>query len=228
MARTLRTVERRLGVDPDRIITYYFLCPECWKAYHPSQLLKLQSPCCTADDCSGTLYTSKRTSSSTDKRTPCKIMPTVSIIEALEHILMRPGKWDELHAWKTDEDKSEPNPLPVTRDEWLQNLNHEKPLRDVSDGWVWRSIPARLERTWDPIRRVVNDEHTTQLYQQHVSLECGLVLQINIDWLEPSVCPLSILEADNITQGSGRINDAATRLARCGVQSQIYHVRSVS
>ena len=36
MARTLRTVEKRLGVNPDKIITYYFLCPDCWKVYHPS------------------------------------------------------------------------------------------------------------------------------------------------------------------------------------------------
>jgi hypothetical protein len=35
MALTLPTLERRLGVNPDAHITYFFLCPDCWKRHHP-------------------------------------------------------------------------------------------------------------------------------------------------------------------------------------------------
>lgn len=63
MARTLRTVENRLGVNPDKLLTYYFLCPQCWKVYHPSCLYQLRNASCASPSCSGILYTSKRTTS---------------------------------------------------------------------------------------------------------------------------------------------------------------------
>ncbi|OBZ66435.1 hypothetical protein A0H81_13641 [Grifola frondosa] len=44
MARTLRTVERRLGVDPDQYIIYYFVCNVCWFRHHPSELYMLNHP----------------------------------------------------------------------------------------------------------------------------------------------------------------------------------------
>jgi len=47
MARTLSTLERRLGVNPDAHITYFFLCPDCWKQHHPNELAKLESSQCT-------------------------------------------------------------------------------------------------------------------------------------------------------------------------------------
>jgi len=183
MARTLRTVERRLGVDPDKIITYYFLCPDCWKVYHPSHLSNLKSPMCTARNCSATIYTTKRTANKLEKRTPCKVMPSASLEKALQHLLMRPGKWDELQSWRQEFDIG-PG-LPLSRDKWLAQLNMEKPLCDVTDGWVWRSIPAGAERFWDPDRKKVQDLNARRVLQRHVSLECGIVLQINLDWYVP-------------------------------------------
>ena len=59
MAWTLRTVEKQLGVNPNKIIMYYFLCPDCWKVYHPLQLKKLGASSCITEDCLGILYTSK-------------------------------------------------------------------------------------------------------------------------------------------------------------------------
>jgi len=103
MARTLRTVEKRLGVNPDKIITYYFLCPDCWTVYHPSQLKNLGAPSCIAEDCSGILYTTKRTASRAEKRTPRKVMPSVSLVKTLSHFFMRPGKWDEVRAWMQED-----------------------------------------------------------------------------------------------------------------------------
>lgn len=180
MACTLRTVEKHLGVNPNRLLTYYFLCPECWKVYHPKYLRELQTPSCTKDFCSGILYTSKRTASQTEKRTPCKVMPSASLIKALEHFFMRPGKWEEVQAWRKDGDH-EPAPT-ISCDEWLASLDWDKPLNDMSDGWVWRSIPAGFQRFWDPDRKTVDDVDVHRLYQRHVSLGCGLILQINLDW----------------------------------------------
>ena len=180
MARTLRTVEKRLGVNPDKIITYYFLCPDCWKVYHPSQLKKLGASSCITEDCSGILYTSKRTASRAEKRTPRKVMPSVSLVKVLSHFFMRPGKWDEVRTWMHEDDHG--SLPPISREEWLSNLDIHKPLKDIMDGWFWRSIPAGLERIWNPDRKTVDDVDVQRLHQRHVSLACGIVLQINLDW----------------------------------------------
>ncbi|TFY79856.1 hypothetical protein EWM64_g4155 [Hericium alpestre] len=37
MAHTLRTVERRLRLDPDAYIVYHFVCNICWFRHHPSE-----------------------------------------------------------------------------------------------------------------------------------------------------------------------------------------------
>ncbi|RDX40289.1 hypothetical protein OH76DRAFT_1508102 [Lentinus brumalis] len=59
MAVTLRTVERRLGVDPDQRILYFFVCDTCWYRHHPSELYKLEHSGCTQPGCLGTLYITK-------------------------------------------------------------------------------------------------------------------------------------------------------------------------
>lgn len=38
MVRTLQSVERRLRIDPNQYIIYYFLCTVCWARHHPSTL----------------------------------------------------------------------------------------------------------------------------------------------------------------------------------------------
>ncbi|KAJ7741809.1 hypothetical protein DFH07DRAFT_777994 [Mycena maculata] len=55
-ARTLATVGRHLGVNVDDTIIYFFVCPECWKRHHPSELKEPDfSSTCTRDNCSGQL-----------------------------------------------------------------------------------------------------------------------------------------------------------------------------
>jgi hypothetical protein len=55
------------------------------------------------------------------------------------------------------------------------------PMTDIYDGWGWRAIQAGLERRrggpW-----TVQDIWVTELDQRFVSLPCGLVWQMNIDW----------------------------------------------
>jgi hypothetical protein len=41
--------------------------------------------------------------------------------------------------------------------EWLDGLDWDKPLNDMSDGWVWRSIPAGFQRFWDPDHKIIDD-----------------------------------------------------------------------
>ena len=88
MAHTLCTVENRLGVNPDKLLTYYLLCLECWQVYHPSHLYQFEMVSCTFPNCSTILYTSKRTASRSEKRTPAKVMPSVSLIKAHQLFFM--------------------------------------------------------------------------------------------------------------------------------------------
>jgi len=177
MARTLHTVENRLGVNPDKLLTYYFLCPKCWQVYHPSCLYQLETASCTFPNCSGILYMSKRTTSRSKKWTPAKVMPSASLIKALQLFLMRPGKWEEVHAWMKDHDRGlAPT---ISRAQWLNSLDPHLPLEDITDGWFRRFIPAGFEQFWDSDCKKPVDVDVKRLNQRHVSLECGLVLQIN-------------------------------------------------
>ncbi|KAG2123991.1 hypothetical protein DEU56DRAFT_692148, partial [Suillus clintonianus] len=161
MARTLRTVEKRLGVDTEKIVTTYILCPSCWQMYHPSELPTMQSQLCTAPGCSAALFRLKR-------------------MTALAHLLMRPGKWEELQHWQKDGDH-EPAP-PITREEWYTEKDVNEPLTDIYDGWMWRSLRTGIVRQWDSKNLKVNDIDVQKLNQRFVSLKCGLVVHINIDW----------------------------------------------
>ncbi|KAG1794490.1 hypothetical protein EV424DRAFT_1353856 [Suillus variegatus] len=143
MARTLRTVEKRLGVDTSKIITTYILCPSCWKMYHPSEFRTLQNPTCAAPDCSTMLFQMKRTTSEGIKRIPFKVMPVASLKTALARLLMRPGKWDELQHWRREGDHK-PAP-PITQQEWYATKALDEPLHDIYDGWMWRSVQTGME-----------------------------------------------------------------------------------
>jgi hypothetical protein len=84
-ALTLPTVEKRLGVSTDALITYYFLCPRCWEVYKPSHLYKLPSPSCVIPSCDGILYTSQRP----PKRSPTLIVPFVPLKKVIQRLLLR-------------------------------------------------------------------------------------------------------------------------------------------
>lgn len=100
MATTLTTLERRLGLDTSEYIKYYFLSDRCWFRHEPEMLYALTSPDCTQPDCPGKLYTIRNTSEVPPKRVPTKILPYAPIESALQHILLRPGKWDDFQHWR--------------------------------------------------------------------------------------------------------------------------------
>lgn len=178
MARTLRTVENRLGVNPDKSITYYFLCPDCWMLYDPGQLYELADAECIAEDCTGALFSVKEAAGRT-VRTPTRLYPYHSLQTALRRFLLRPGIYEALQHWRGPDDQPG-NVPPMTHEEWEAKVDRTRPATDIYDGWGWRSLRAHCVRVWDVHGRRVFDD--SPVNQRFVALEMGLVFHINIDW----------------------------------------------
>ncbi|CDO73032.1 hypothetical protein BN946_scf185007.g86 [Trametes cinnabarina] len=180
MARTLRTVERRLGVDPDRYITFYFCCNICWDHHHPLKLYQLAGAFCPRDGCPGVLFTEKVMADGDIKRIPVKVIPTTDLITSLYRIASRPDRVADWNAWRGDSDEARQTP-PLEQDDWPGWTDPSYRMFDIMDGWRWRTIAAGLQRRrggcWG-----INDIDVDGLNQQFVALPNGLVLQINLDW----------------------------------------------
>ncbi|TDL13640.1 hypothetical protein BD410DRAFT_872916 [Rickenella mellea] len=181
-ARTLATVERRLGVETNSLITYFFLCDKCWSLHRRSELYELPSPTCEIDGCDGCLYTVKRMADGALKRTPTKVMPYVAPEKAIQLMLLRPGKFQQFQHWRTADD--EPRPCSPSNLRGFDAFpDPSKPMIDIYDGWGWRAIQAGLERRrggpW-----TMEDVDVSELDQRFVSLPCGLVWQMNLDWFQ--------------------------------------------
>ncbi|KAI0761013.1 hypothetical protein BD413DRAFT_495917 [Trametes elegans] len=181
MAVTLRTMERRLGVDPNQYITYFFLCNMCWKRHHSSELYELPDPCCPEPGCNGILYSTKTHAGGKHHRTPTKLFPTSSLEYNIQRMLMRPGKMLEFNTWRQGEDNKAGIKLPVNEEDWTGAEDPDFQLFDIYDGWGWNAIQAGLQRCrggkWE-----VEDVDVEELCQWFVALPLGLVLMINIDW----------------------------------------------
>jgi hypothetical protein len=180
MARTLATAERHLGLSLDGFITYYFICDACWELHHPSELYKLHSPVCGEPDCNGLLYSSKRSHDGSEKRRPMLTVPYVEPEKAIQRMLLQPGKLAQINEWRGPGDEIGKVP-PVADKGYDAFPDPFQPIKDVCDGWEWRTIRAGLER-----RRTgewtIEDVDVHEIHQRFVSLPCGLVWQMNIDW----------------------------------------------
>jgi hypothetical protein len=180
MARTLATAEKHLGLSLEGFITYYFLCPTCWELHHPSELYKLDSPACGQPECSGLLYSVKRTHDCSEKRRPKLTMPYVEPEKAVQRMLLQPGKLAQINEWRGQGDEVGKAPPAVARG-YDAFPDPTQPIRDVCDGWEWRAIQAGLERRRTG-KWTVEDVDVREVHQRFVSLPCGLVWQMNIDW----------------------------------------------
>jgi hypothetical protein len=108
-------------------------------------------------------------------------MPYNSIKDAISRLLRRPGIWEQCQLWRKNGDHGPSEPM--TTEEYDESLGMDDVLNDIHDGYGWRSIPAFLERRWDPHRRDVEDVNMfTGPPRRFVSLPCGLLVAINIDW----------------------------------------------
>ena len=187
MARTLQTAERRLRIDPNQYIVYYFLCNVCWALHHPSSLDDLDSPSCTTPGCTGQVYTLKELTDGRHKRTPLRVLPTAPIIPMIQRFLLRPGKYEEFQHWRVPglDNVGDVAPLHEPADPLDAYDNVHWIMGDITDGWGWRAVSWGLER-----RKVssavspwgVEDVLVEEKRQRFVSLPCGLLLSINIDW----------------------------------------------
>lgn len=189
MATTRLAAQRRLGLDPDKLIDYYFVCDQCWHRHPMSELDTLPSPECTHTGCSGTLYHIRNLSENRTRRVPQKILPTSKLIPAVRRMMRRPGKIDELNEWRREGDAPGPDP-PLAEppgDGYAAFPNGDHRLHDITDGWGFRAVPAFLRR-----QHGRNDHghwefedvnvHPTGVSQRFVALPNGLLFVINIDW----------------------------------------------
>ncbi|KAL7279486.1 hypothetical protein ACG7TL_007329 [Trametes sanguinea] len=182
MAVTLRTAERRLGLDPDEWITYYILCDVCWDCHHPSELDSLPSDGrCIQEDCEGMLFQRKHYSDGKAHRVPIKVLATTSPTSSIQRLLLRPGKHAELNHWRRGPaDAPGPKP-PIVVNDWVGSIDETHRLFDMHDGWGWDAIRAGIHRRqggpWG-----VRDVDVKELNQRFVALPNGLVLIFNLDW----------------------------------------------
>lgn len=180
MARTLSTAEKRLGLSTEGLITYLFVCDVCWNTHHPRELYDLEGPACIDPECNGQLYTSRVGSNGKTKRTPVKIVPYVDPQRSIAHMLMRPGKYEQLQEWRGVDDR--PGERRASEQSGYEAFDDpSRPMRDVHDGWQWRAVQAGLDRRRTG-RWTVEDVCVRELHTQFVALPCGLLWQINIDW----------------------------------------------
>ncbi|KIK50851.1 hypothetical protein GYMLUDRAFT_65114 [Collybiopsis luxurians FD-317 M1] len=94
---SLAGAKSRLGIDPDRWIIQYAICPACWKHYHPQDLSKLDGPTCTVPACDRIIYSESTNGKGDIVCTPSKINPQVSIIESLCCMMMQLGFAQSIH-----------------------------------------------------------------------------------------------------------------------------------
>lgn len=143
-ARTIGTVEKRLGVSTEGFIIYLVLCPICWHSHLPCELSKLESPFCGQVDCPGILYSTKRLSDGTEKRTPSLILPYVPPSRAIQRMCLRPGKVAQWQHWRGPSDEFGIRP-PTTDRGFNAYPDPDKLMHDITDAWGWRAIQAGLE-----------------------------------------------------------------------------------
>ncbi|KAF7327023.1 POC1 centriolar protein-like protein A [Mycena kentingensis (nom. inval.)] len=186
-ARTLPTIERRLGLCLENDIIYFILCPNdsCWKRYDPSVLTDPEFDV-WCSRCQTRLYNTKRLASGKEKRVPLKIMPFYAPDRIIQWMLLRPGKYEECQSWRRaelgDGDIEAP---PISFEDWQRTFDPDAPMHDMHDGWRWRNIEAYIEREWNPETKKVEDVRVRGKPIRFVALPCGLMLTLSIDWFQP-------------------------------------------
>ncbi|KDN42594.1 hypothetical protein RSAG8_06737, partial [Rhizoctonia solani AG-8 WAC10335] len=91
MALTIRTVERRLGLDSSDIVKIYMLCPLCGRSYSPTYISDANTDACQNDNCDGVLYDIQKLASGQRKRVSRRTYPYASIIAWIHRLLNQPG-----------------------------------------------------------------------------------------------------------------------------------------
>lgn len=110
-------------------------------------------------------------------------MPYAPLESYVRRMLLRPGKAEEMDHWRHDSDwESEDPHTPILKEEWLADVNPNEVLRDIHDGYAWRSIEGDIRRIFDPQHRVVYDRGISETPVRFVSKRLGLLFTMNVDW----------------------------------------------
>jgi hypothetical protein len=183
MAQTIRTVEKRLGIDYSDIVTTYTLCPKCGRCYSPVDISDhaANDNLCINDNCPGTLFTDRSLANGSTRRVSCLTYPFASPIAWLQHILCLCGIFELLQNWRQDDDDEE-HTAPITPEEWMANLDQLQSLCDMCTGHGWRSTLAGLECLVDPDTGEVHDLSPLDPPRRFSSLPLGISLSMNTNW----------------------------------------------
>ncbi|CCO36813.1 hypothetical protein RSOLAG1IB_12102 [Rhizoctonia solani AG-1 IB] len=184
MALTIRTVERRLGLDSGDIITTYTLCPLCGRSYTPEYIAGAEDKTCLNDNCEGTLYDTQTLASGQRKRVSRLTYPFASVVAWLRRLLNQTGMADLMQSWRTEDDQVLAEPL--SEQEWGDAMEMDTPLGDMSNGWGWRFGIAGLDRVVNEVTG--NVEHRSPMVPpvRFSSLPFGLSFSLNTDWFQPT------------------------------------------
>ncbi|KAG9084505.1 hypothetical protein FS749_005190 [Ceratobasidium sp. UAMH 11750] len=182
MAQTIGTAEKRIGVSTNHIITTFTLCPVCKRRYSPQYIAETDNNACINPGCSGILFTMRRLASGGHRRVSGLTYPFASPIAWIKHMLTLPGISELMQTWRLSEADKEELTAPTPCEDWLQNLDVDRPIGDIHEGWGWRSMVAGLERVQDPRTGDIVDKSFTEPPIRFVSLPYGLSLSLNTDW----------------------------------------------
>ncbi|QRV94937.1 Transposase family tnp2 [Ceratobasidium sp. AG-Ba] len=190
MAQTIKTAELRLGVDTESFITTFTLCPSCGRRYSPEYIATTNEATCLNLGCEGVLFTIRRLASGGRRRVSNLTYPFASPIAWLKHMLRIPGMSTLIQTWRKDQGDDDGDDgdwnitAPIPSDTWMHNLDVNRPISDISDGWGWRSTSAGLERRQDPETRYIVDMDVLNPPVRFVSLPYGISLSMNTDWFQ--------------------------------------------
>ncbi|KAG8703013.1 hypothetical protein FRC09_004399 [Ceratobasidium sp. 395] len=182
MAQTITTVEHRLGVNTDDIIITFTLCPVCKRRYAPEYIQDTDNEHCLNEGCEGVLFVIRNLASGGRRRVSNLTYPYASVIAWLRHMLIQPGIAELMQTWRAHDDHG--MSAPVSSQDWMHELNYQKPLGDIMDGWGWRSTTAGLHRTLDPETGDIVDVSEVDPPIRFVSLPFGISFSMNTDWFQ--------------------------------------------
>jgi hypothetical protein len=180
MARSISTVEQRLGLSTSDLIVTFTLCPKCHRRYSPAYIAAAAIATCLTEECEGELFTEKLLASGERKRMPALTYPYASIKGWLRRMLSRDGYPELMQAWRTPTDHGAARPTSCRQ--WYDQLDLDQPLGDIFDGWGWRSRRAALERVYNADTGEVGDRSQVRPEISFASLPYGISLSMNVDW----------------------------------------------
>ncbi|KEP46825.1 transposase family Tnp2 protein [Rhizoctonia solani 123E] len=147
MPTTLRSLERRLGLDFSDLLIIYALCPDpnCGKRYTMEELNELPSPRCTRHvaglQCHGIMYEERTLADNTRKRIPMKTLPYNPVPAALGRLFSRVGMLDLAQIGKQDEADA-----PADPQTWFDQVGPDDPFGSMKKTWWWPTQLVGLQR----------------------------------------------------------------------------------